>query len=84
MPGPALQAAQQLERTWEMSLLGEYFVSLSEPVVSWEGVIGGGGAGICYCCLPSYPVAAAGSSCNPPTLATSAALAQLSVPSGMS
>lgn len=48
---PALQAAEQLERTCELSLLGACFVSLSEPVVSWEEVLGGG-AGICYCCLP--------------------------------
>lgn len=44
-----------------MSLLGEYFVSLSAPVVSREEVFGGV-AGICYCYSPSVPVLTAGPS----------------------
>lgn len=84
---PALQAAEQLERTCELSLLGACFVSLSEPVVSWEENIWWW----CWhlllllalCCLlllalPSYPPA--------PGIAghLSAAPARLSVLSGTS
>lgn len=50
-----LAATELLERTCEMSLLGECFLSLSETVVSWEEVFGGD-AGVCYYYLPPSPI----------------------------